>query len=165
MLKKFAVIGLLVLALVVSPRHSWLEAHEGATEVHNKAVVQAFWNDVWKERRFDRIDELFAKEFVIHSAGKEVGPRSKFRAWVESFFENIEALELEVHDIFAEGDKVITRWTCRGRFVGQMFGVKGKGQPIAFTGVNIMTVRDGRIVESWVERDALGLARQVGAMN
>ena len=67
--------------------------------------------------------------------------------------------------LIAEGDKVITRWTCRGRFVGQMFGVKGKGQPIAFTGVNIMTVRDGRIVESWVDRDALGLARQVGAMN
>jgi predicted ester cyclase len=43
-----------------------------------------------------------------------------------------------------------------------MFGIKGSGQPISFTGMNIMTVRDGKIVEAWVERDAFGLARQIG---
>jgi steroid delta-isomerase-like uncharacterized protein len=138
-------------------------AREGGTEADSKAVVEAFWNDVWEQQRFDRIDELFAEDFVIHSAGKAVGPREKFKAWVRSFFRHIEGLKLDVHDIFAEGDKVITRWTCSGRFVGEMFGVKGRGQPISFTGMNIMTVRDGRIVEAWVERDALGLARQIGA--
>ena len=164
MVRLSAVVGLLVFALGVLSHHSLLHAHEGPMEADNKAVVQDFWSDVWKERRFDRIDELFAEDFVIHSAGKEVGPRSKFRSWVESFFKNIEGLKLDVHEIFAEGDMVITRWTCSGRFVGEMFGVKGEGQPIVFTGMNIMTVRDGRIVEAWVERDALGLARQVGAM-
>ena len=131
-------------------------------ESANKAVVQSFWSDVWGDRKFGRIDELFAEDFVIHSAGKPIGPRAKFKGWVESFFSNIEDLELEVDDIFADGDTVITRWTCRGRFAGEMFGIKGKGQEIAFTGVNIMTVRDGKITEAWVERDGLGLARQIG---
>ncbi len=121
-------------------------AREGVTEAGSKAVVDAFWNYVWEQQRFDRIDELFSEGFVIHSAGKAVGPREKFKAWARSFFKHIEGLKLDVHEIFAEGDKVITRWTCSGRLVGEMFGGKGRGQLISFTGMNIITVRDGRII-------------------
>lgn len=158
---RYSIAGALgVLCVVASLATPAMGAEQ--TETANKAVVQAFWTDVWAKRRFDRVDELFADDFVIHSAGKTIGPRDKFKAWVRSFFANIDDLELIVEDIFADGDKVITRWLCKGRFTGEMFGLKGKGQPIAFTGMNIMTVRDGRIVEAWVERDSLGLARQIG---
>ena len=133
-------------------------------ETPNKATVAAFWSDDRNKRKFDWIDDLFAVDIVIRSAGKEVGPRDRFRAWVVPLFQYIEDLKLEVHVIFADGDKLITRWTCSGGFVGEMFGIKGTGQPVSFTGIKNMTVRDGRIVEAWVERDALGLARQVGAV-
>lgn len=133
-------------------------------ESANKATVAALWSDDWNKRKFDWIDGLFAVDIVIRSTGREVGPKDRFKAWVCSLFQNIEDLKLEVQVIFADGDKLITRWTGSGGFVGEMFGIKGTGQPVSLTGMKNMTVRDGRIVEAWVERDALGLARQVGAV-
>jgi len=155
-----AMVPLCVLAVLLGGMPC--EAGPLERQTANKSVVRSFWTDVWAERKFNRIDELFSEDFVIHSAGKPIGPRNAFKDWVKSFFSNVDDLELEVLDIFAEEDKVITRWICRGRFVGNMFGINGRSQRIEFTGMNIMTVRDGRIVEAWVERDGLGLARQIG---
>ncbi len=128
------------------------------------AVVQAFWDRVWSAGDVDAIDELMADDFEIVSAGQIIGPRDRFKAWVASFFDNIDDLELEVLDLFTDGGKVATRWRCSGRLTGSMFGVKGTGQEIAFTGINLMTVEDGKIKKAWVERDALGLARSLGAV-
>ncbi len=138
----------------------------GAQEVQSpKAVVQAFWDRVWIGGDVEAITDLMAEDFVIHSAGATIGPRPEFRAWVASFFANIDGLQFEVLDIFADGSKVATRWRCSGTLKGSMFGIKGTGQPIEFTGINLMTVADGRITEAWVERDALGVARSLGALD
>ncbi len=123
--------------------------------------VQAFWDEVWNGGDVDAIDRLMTEDFVIHSAGESIGPRDAFKSWVASFFENISGLKLEVQDIFSDDHKVVTRWRCTGTLTGTMFGIEGTGQPIHFTGINIMTVKDGRITQAWVERDALGMFRRL----
>ena len=41
-------------------------------------------------------------------------------------------------------------------------GAEPTGRRIAYTGIDINRIRDGRIVESWVQYDALGLLQQLG---
>ncbi len=157
--------GLLLAALAFSGVPSPVQAAETAmAETDPKAVVGRFWDRVWIGGDVEAIDDLMAEDFIIHTAGETVGPREAFKAWVASFFANIDGLQFTVEDMFADGGKVATRWVCSGKLKGAMFGIEGTGQPIRFTGINLMTVRDGRIVEAWVERDALGLARQLGAL-
>ena len=43
-------------------------------------------------------------------------------------------------------------------------GVAPTGNQISLSGINIMRVADGKIVEHWVNYDALGLMQQIGAI-
>jgi len=42
--------------------------------------------------------------------------------------------------------------------------VRPTGNKITLSGINIMRVADGKIVEDWVNLDALGLMQQIGAV-
>ncbi len=56
-------------------------------------------------------------------------------------------LRLTVEQQIAEGEWVATRITARGVHRGEWLGIRPTGKPVAFTGVNLDRVVDGRIVE------------------
>ena len=126
-------------------------------------VVAAFWEDVWNDRRTDRIDHLVAEDVVLHASGQDIAGRDGFRAWVEELSGAIEDLFLDVGELVASDDLVTTRWRIIGRHCGTLLGVEGTERWIEFTGLALFRVEDGLLREGWVERDGLGLARQIGA--
>ena len=54
--------------------------------------------------------------------------------------------------------------TMRGTHRGDFFGLPATGREVTLTGVHIMRVADGKIVEHWGSNDDLGLMRQLGAI-
>ena len=62
-----------------------------------------------------------------------------------------------------EGDRVVSRWTYHGTHLGEWMGVPATGRRVTFTGISVDRVVDGRIVESIVEMDMLGVLQQIGA--
>jgi predicted ester cyclase len=64
----------------------------------------------------------------------------------------------------AEGDKVANRFVALGTHLGEFMGVAPTGKRVEFVGNSIDRVVEGRIVESWVELDLLGVLRQLGAV-
>jgi steroid delta-isomerase-like uncharacterized protein len=71
-------------------------------------------------------------------------------------------LRAQVHDVLAEGDKVVTRKTFRGTHTGGFMGLPSTGNAIAVDVIDIVRVRDGRFVEHWNVLDTLALIRQMG---
>ena len=69
-----------------------------------------------------------------------------------------------IDDLIAEGDKVVARTTMRGTHLGSFFGVPPSGKTVEMTGVHIVRIADGRIIEHWGNNDDLGLMRQLGAV-
>ena len=67
-------------------------------------------------------------------------------------------------DQIAEGDKVANRFVFLGTHLGEFMGVAPTGKRVEFIGNSIDRVVEGRIVESWVEVDLLGVLRQLGAV-
>jgi predicted ester cyclase len=63
----------------------------------------------------------------------------------------------------AEGEKVANRFVFMGTHLGEFEGVTPTGKRVEFTGNSIDRVAEGKIVESWVEVDMLGVMRQLGA--
>jgi predicted ester cyclase len=55
------------------------------------------------------------------------------------------------------------RWTATGPPLGQCAGVEATGRPMRFSGINVFRFSDGKVVEIWNHRDALGLMQQLGA--
>lgn len=65
--------------------------------------------------------------------------------------------------IVAEGDKVVVRGTVSGTHTGaDFFGVPASGKRLAWSGIDISRVVDGKIVERWLNADILGLMQQLG---
>ena len=63
---------------------------------------------------------------------------------------------------FAEGDTVVTHWRMTGTHQKPLLGIPATGKRCTCEGMSIDRFRGGKIVESWVQWDALGLLRQLG---
>lgn len=65
-------------------------------------------------------------------------------------------------DTIAEGDKVAQRWTYYGTHQGTFMGIVPTGKQVTFNGMSIDQYADGKLVNSWVEMDMLGVLQQLG---
>jgi len=63
-------------------------------------------------------------------------------------------VRFDIEDLVAEGDKVLARWTARGSH----YLIK---RQVELTGMSLARFEDGRIAESWLERDSAALVRMV----
>jgi len=69
-----------------------------------------------------------------------------------------------IHDLIAEGDKVVTRWTFRATHKGEYMGIPATNKQVAFTGVYITRFADGKQAEWWLEADFVSLMQHLGAI-
>jgi predicted ester cyclase len=119
-------------------------------------LARDFLGRVWgPQHDVDAIDELMTPDYVLHSGGKTIRGRAAFKAWIVDFHRVMPEAVDEIVDVFASpsGDRVCARWINRGRNNG-VFGLPPDGRPVEFHGISVYRVRDGRLSECWVEREA-----------
>jgi ketosteroid isomerase-like protein len=127
------------------------------------ALAEEFLGRVWgPSHDLSAIDELMTEDYTINSAGHVVRGRDAFKAWVSEFQVTLEGAQNEILETFATGDgrRVVSRWLCTGVNNG-MFGLSADRRPVAFTGIAIWSVRDGRLADCFVERAAFEAYRQL----
>src|SRR3990170_3759236 len=130
----------------------------------NKAVVRRAFDEI-AQGNLDVADEIIAPEYVRHdlAGGPDAhGPDGVKRliAGLRTAFPDIETT---IEDIFADGEKVVVRFSVRGTHSGPFMGIAPTGREATWRGVNIYRVSGGRIRETWQLADGLGLLRQLGA--
>jgi steroid delta-isomerase-like uncharacterized protein len=81
-----------------------------------------------------------------------------------SMIANSLAPRFTVHDVVAEGDKVVVRWTNAGTHVGAFAGIPATGQTFTIGGIDIYRVTDGRLSEHWHQIDQLSMLGQLGLL-
>lgn len=133
---------------------------------HNKAIVRRLVEELWNKGNLSVADELFAPNYEHHDASTldfGRGPESeKKRATLyRTAFPDI---RLTIEDIIAEGETVMTRWSCRGTHKGDLSGIAPTGKQINISGVTIARLANGKLAEGWVNWDALGLMQQLGVV-
>ena len=129
----------------------------------NKAVVRHLVDDVINRGKTDLLTELLATDHVGHEPlGDHYGPEGA-RIVVAEYRTAFPDLALTIEDLVATGDKVAWRFTLRGTHAGPFMGIPATGRVVTSAGIAIDHLVEGRIVESWLNLDALGLLRQLGA--
>jgi predicted ester cyclase len=63
----------------------------------------------------------------------------------------------------AEGDKVMTRLTARGTFLGEILGYAPTGEVVSISGIAVHRIANGQLVEHWAHLDMAGFMQQIGA--
>jgi len=132
-----------------------------------KTVVVHFTEEIWHKGNLGALDRFIAPDYVRHTSyfrdsGRDVvglEPTRKSIAAMRAVFPDI---HFDLHDLLVDGDKVVARWACTGTQRGEFRGVAPTGKHVAFTGINIYRLRDGKMIERWAEEDGLSLLQQLG---
>ena len=132
----------------------------------NETLIHRWFEEVWNKCRADAIDEMFDCEGIAHGLtgedGKELCGPEGFKPFFESFRQAFPDLQVVVEDTVVEGDKVAARCIVRGTHRGEGIGIAATDKPVEFTGMTIVRVKDGKVVEAWNNFDFLAMYRQLG---
>ena len=131
----------------------------------NKALVHRYIEEVVNGRNLDLLDEIFAPDFVQYGADPNqvsgVEDLKQFFAMLRSGFPDFQGTK---EDLFAEGDKVVLRFTFCGTHQGEFMGIAPTGKQVTMPGIDIFRIANGKIVELWGQEDMLGMMQQLGAI-
>lgn len=133
----------------------------------NKSLIRRFYEEVANKGNMAVVDELIADEYVVHGvpARAEAPPGPEGDKQIFTMYRTaFPDLRFTFEDQIAEGDKVVTRLTIRGTHQGEFMGIAPTNRPITVTGVSIVRIAGGKLVEGWVNIDMLGMMRQLGVV-
>jgi steroid delta-isomerase-like uncharacterized protein len=130
----------------------------------HRELIRRFNEEVWGMGRVDLVDDLFSPDFLDHYTAPGGPPgRDGIKYDVERVRKAFPDLEINTEEIICEGDKAALRWSGRGTYRGGIPGITASGRPVVMSGTHFYRIRDGRIVERWVEFDRMGVLQQLGA--
>lgn len=89
-----------------------------------------------------------------------------YREWFGNLFRAFPDLVFEITEMVAYGEKAAVRWRATGTFDGpvKFEGLSPTGASVELEGLDLLTIRDGRIRENRAYTNATEMARQMGAM-
>lgn len=130
----------------------------------NRAIARRLFEEAWNKGNLSVQDEIIAESCIMHDPPnpREVpgpeGEKRMFKVYRTAFPD----LHFYLQDVFGEGDRVAVRWTAQGTHKGELRGLAPTGKQVTTTGMDIFQFSGGKIVEAWVEWDALGLMQRLG---
>jgi|SRR5918992_1477872 predicted ester cyclase len=128
----------------------------------NKALVRRYFDEI--DRRGDEsvLDDFVSAAFVDHNPSPGCTPdldglKASFR-----MFRSGSPGTHRIDDMVAEDDKVVVRVTGEGIHSGDLFGIAPTHRQFTVTGITVLRVAEGKIVERWAEVDMFGCLQQLG---
>jgi len=117
----------------------------------NKALYQRVI-DVYNNRDWDALSELFAADFVGYISGsREINGLEGLKQYLIIALTPLPDLQYTIHDIIAEGDKVVGRYSAAVVQKGGLRGSSPPGNQLKGTGIAIYRIAGGKFKEAWWE--------------
>ena len=129
-------------------------------------MVRRLFDELWNKGNLPVADELIAPTYTHHDASTPDvgrGPESEKKR-VTLYRTAFADMRLTIEDLIAEGETVVARWTCGGAHKGDLNGIAPTEKQIAISGVSVVRFTGGKMVEGWINWDALGLMQQLGVV-
>lgn len=129
-----------------------------------KELVRRLNKEVYREGNLELIDELYAEDYVEHNPvlPHDIRGREGVREKIEMFQSAFSDARGTTEDIVAEGDKVADRHRFIATHDGEFMGIEPTGTEIDIEGMAIHRIENGKIAETWVQADMMGLMEQLG---
>ena len=140
-----------------------MEEHVSDRE-HNKRVALEYF-DAFVAGDQAWWDANVSPAFKRHDPGlpyEVIGPAG-LKHHHDVLLTGVPDLNLPIHDVMEDGDKVLVRLRFRGTHKGEFFGYPPTGNAIDVEVFDLFRLADGKLVEHWAMVDTLSLLRQLGA--
>ena len=128
--------------------------------------MERWFEEVWNKRRAEAIREMVTEDLVVHglsdAQGEVIKGVKEFDRFHSQFVNAFPNIQVKVEDLIAEGDKVAARCTVSAKHTGDALGFAPTHADVDFTGIAIIRIKDGKIVEAWNNFDFMKMNRQLG---
>jgi len=131
----------------------------------NKAVVRRFFGELLSSDNLALADELLSPGFRFYFAGNpDPMDLKSYKGFLAARRGAFPDRSFVVEEMIAEGDKVSARFTMRGTHDGELQGIAPSRKEVTMTGIDMISLSEGKMVEDRVEVDQLGMMQQLGVI-
>ena len=132
---------------------------------NSRAIIQRFIEEILNQKRLVVADEIVAEDFIeLDPFPGQAQGRQGLKDVLGMFFSGFPDMHWVIEEQIAEGDKVVTRFTWTGSQQGAFMGIPATGKQVKVKGVVIDRVIDGRLVDSRILMDSMGMMQQLGVV-
>lgn len=131
----------------------------------NKAVIQAFIEEVINQHRLDRADDIVKEDFIeLDPLPSQQQGREGLKAILQVLWSAFPDMHWVTKEMITEDEKVVTRFVWTGTHQGEFLGVPATGKSVEVKGVVIDRLENGKMADSRILMDTMGLMQQLGAI-
>lgn len=108
------------------------------------------------------VEQVFAVDVLDHDPQAGQGPgRAGIEAVIALYQAVFPDLAVAAEDTVVQGDRVAVRWSATGTHESDQLGVPATHRRVRLSGIDILRVEAGRVVERWGESNGLELMQQL----
>ena len=128
----------------------------------NKEIVRRY-QEAYNACNYEALEEVVAADVLTPNMTSTV-PRGLEGAKLvhQKTVTGMPDYHTSIEDLIAEGDKVVARVRITGTHTGDFYGIPPTGRHIDLSGIYIVRIADGKIVEHWGEENGSEVLRQLG---
>jgi steroid delta-isomerase-like uncharacterized protein len=129
----------------------------------NKRLARRWFEEVWNQQNEAAIDELFSADGKCYGFpdAESAISREEFKTTYRVFCGAFPDLKVTLEDVIAEDDRVAIRWKTSMTHTGDHLGFAATGKTCSLTGVSIIQIARGQIIDGWNEVNIQGLIQKL----
>ncbi len=128
----------------------------------NKAFVRRAYEEIINGHDTQKIREYVKEGAREHSVLGEANGIEELIQSSEGLARAFPDIHLEIHDVIAERDMVVTRGTLSGTHKGDLAGIPATGRRFSVVEIDIVRIEDGKMAEHWDAIDTASMFDQLG---
>lgn len=130
-------------------------------------LQERWFDEVWNKGNEHAIDQMLAPGSVAHGlvdpGGNEVAGAFQFKQFWRTMRSAFSGIRVDVQQTVSEGDLQAARYVVTGRHTGDGLPYAPSGKLVKFTGMTLVRINKGQIVESWNNVDFMAMYQQLQA--
>jgi len=151
----------IVMALIIVLISGMLYAEDGKSK--NRVWIEQFYSEFMNKGEIKLLDKLVSDDYVEHEPIPEFELNKKgLTDYFKMMFIAFPDFRADIDFMIEEKDRVVVYLTYKGTHKGDYMGAKGSGKKIEFKAVDIIKIKDGKMIEHWGVVDVLGMMEQLG---
>jgi len=126
-------------------------------------MYQTTWDEIINKGKLDLINETyFDKNITLLTSPKNIVGIEDLKAYYKNFTTGFTNIKFTVIDAFGQGDKIVKHWNFKGKHTGDFFGIPATGKEVNISGVTLVKMKNGKILQEQDFMDNLEFMQQLG---
>jgi predicted ester cyclase len=150
---------------LVKPQSMTIDQSIDKTQAEQMVRAARLFYTFWNTGDSIYLDAVISPKFIDNTLpnGRPQGPDGLKFASV-NFRKAVPDLTCSLKDLLVVGDKITARMVFHGTFKGEFMNHAPTNKPIEFFAIDILQIKNGRLVEDWHLEDNLTLMQQLDAV-